>query len=404
MESAATIDLFSVPFWGAVAVACAVLIPLVGGQVRRSAFALINLVFLWYYLRSGLVAVLAGLLLTYVALHLVAARRWRGLWLGVGGAAVLGLFVMHKLPALSAGLGLRQWNPLLTTVGFSYLALRLVEVGRAVAEGRHRPPDLGSLTAYLLPFHMLAAGPIQGYDDFVAEPDTPPAPGPAAALRSVERIVLGLSKKFILAGALEAAFLTSFRAGGPYFLFEVQVNYLWLFLDFSAYSDIAVGIGGLIGFTAPENFNRPYLARSSIDFWDRWHISLSQFIRRNLFIPIQSALVRRGGGGHPLRLASFTFAVCFLLCGLWHGIGLNWLAWGAYHAVGLIVCNIYRDSLLKRLGRKGLNRYLANPWVRAAATALTFEFVAFSLVLLTYPWSLFDLPWPGTPWTQSGTR
>ena len=94
-------------------------------------------------------------------------------------------------------------------------------------------------------------------------------------------------KKFVLANALEAAFLTAFRARGPYFFLEVQLNYLWLFLDFSAYSDIAVGIGGLLGVATPENFNRPYLARNSIDFWERWHISLSQFIRRNLFIPIQ---------------------------------------------------------------------------------------------------------------------
>jgi D-alanyl-lipoteichoic acid acyltransferase DltB (MBOAT superfamily) len=396
MDNAATIDLFSPQFWCTVALSCVVLIPLVGRSPRRLAFSLINLGFLWYYGRSDMAVLLVGLLLVYLLLCRVEAGKWRVAWLGIGGGATLGLFLIHKVPGFSSYLGLLRWSPLLTMIGFSYLALRLVEVGRAVAEGRHRAPSLTSLIDYLLPFHMLAAGPIQSYDEFAAQADSPPALGPAAALRSIERIVMGMFKKFVLANALEAAFLTSFRARGPYFFLEVQLNYIWLFLDFSAYSDIAVGTGGLIGISTPENFNRPYLARSIIDFWERWHISLSQFIRRNLFIPIQLALVRRTGGRHPLLIATFAFAFSFLLCGLWHGIGLKWLAWGGYHAVGLIICNLFREYLLKTMGRKGLKRYLANPWIRVVAVLATFEFVAFSLVLLSDRWSLPGIMGLGT--------
>jgi D-alanyl-lipoteichoic acid acyltransferase DltB (MBOAT superfamily) len=391
MESAATIDLYSAPFWCAVAIACALMIPLVGGSVRRVAFALVNLAFLGYYLRADLVAVLVGLLLIYFLLRLVGAGILPGLLLVAGAAAVLTLFLAHKLPGFGREIGVLRYKSLLTTIGFSYVALRLLEVGRAVGEGRHRPPDLTALIAYVLPFHMLSAGPIQSYDEFVTQPDTPPATGPAAALRAAERIISGMFKKFVLANALEAAFLTTFHARGPYFFLEVQINYIWLYLDFSAYSDIAVGIGSLIGVATPENFNRPYLARNSIDYWERWHISLSQWIRRNIFIPVQLAMMRRTGGLYPLLIASFAFAVSFLLCGLWHNIGLNWLAWGAYHALGLIACNLYRHYLIRVMGRKGYNRYMANPWIRAAATVLTFEYIAFSLVLVTYPWSLFDL-------------
>jgi len=391
MENAATIDLFSASFWCAVVLACAVMIPLIGGSARRLAFALINLGFLWYFLRASLVVVLAGLLLTYLLLRLVEAGKLPGLWLGFGGAFVLILFIVRKLPKFSEYIGIQYWSPALTTIGYSYVALRLVELGRAVAERRHRTPDLIALLDYLFPFHMLAAGPIQSYDEFVAQPDSPPALGPAAALRAFERIALGMFKKFVLANALEAAFLTSFRAGGPYFFLEVQLNYIWLFLDFSAYSDIAVGIGSLIGVATPENFNRPYLARNIMDFWERWHISLSQFIRRNLFIPIQLSLVRRTGGQHPLLIASLAFAVSFVLCGLWHNISLGYLAWGAYHSAGLIVCNLYRSYLLRKLGRKGLNHYLANPWIQVVATVVTFEYIAFSLVLADHRWRLLDL-------------
>jgi D-alanyl-lipoteichoic acid acyltransferase DltB (MBOAT superfamily) len=399
-----TIDLFSASFWVMVAIACAVMIPLVGGKPRRLAFALINLGFLGYYLRADLVALVCGVLLLSLLLRQVESGKFIAGWLWLGGILVLGIFVMHKRPEFSGALGLTRWNPLLSIIGFSYFALRLVEVVRAVAERRHKLPGFCELVDYLLPFHMLSAGPIQSYDQFVAQPETPPPLGVATALRGIERIVSGMFKKFVLANALEAAFLTSFRADGPYFFLEMQINYIWLFLDFSAYSDIAVGIGTLMGVATPENFNRPYLARSINDFWDRFHMSLSQFIRRNVFIPIQLSLVRKTGGRFPVTIASLALAVSFLLCGLWHNIGMNWLGWGAYEAVGMITCNLYREFLLRKLGRKGLNRYLANPWIRAVAVVVTFEFVAFSLVIVTYPWSLFNLVGPGISSTSSMTR
>jgi D-alanyl-lipoteichoic acid acyltransferase DltB (MBOAT superfamily) len=381
MHSIAVVDLFSARFWIIVALACIVMIPLVGGSARRLAFALINLVFLWAYLGADLAAVLVGLVLVYLALQLAQRAESPGVWLAPGGTVILALFIAHKLPGSCEQVGLQRWNGVMTMIGFSYIALRLVEVGRAVGERRHPAPSLTALIDYLLPFHMLSAGPIQSYDEFVGQPDTPPALGPARTLRAFERIAMGLFKKFVVANALEAAFLTSFYARGPYLFLEVQINCLWVFLDFSAYSDIAVGIGTLIGVATPENFNRPFLARNMIDFWERWHISLSLWIRRNIFIPMQLALVRRTGGKYPLLIASLAFAISFLLCGLWHDIGLRWLAWGAYHAAGLIVCNLYREYLIRRLGRKGLKRYLANPWIRAVMTVVTFEYVALSMAL-----------------------
>jgi D-alanyl-lipoteichoic acid acyltransferase DltB (MBOAT superfamily) len=394
MESG-TIDLFSLSFWGLVALACLIMVPLAGKAARQVAFAMVNLGFLTYYLRGDCVVVICGLLLTSVLLFLVQRGRHPLIWMCFGGALVLTVFIMHKLPGWSGTLGLRHWNPVLSTIGYSYVALRMVEVARAVVEGRHPRPNIFELTNYLLPFHMLSAGPIQSFDEFAAEPDSVPALGVGDALRATERIASGMFKKFVLANAIEAAFLTSFRSSGPYFFLEMQINYIWLFLDFSAYTDIAVGIGTLMGVKTPENFNRPYLARNCIDYWERWHISLSQFIRRNVFIPVQLTLVRRTMGEYPLVIASFAFAVSFLLCGLWHSIGLNWLAWGAYHAIGLIVCNLYRNYLLKTMGRKGLNRYMATPWIRVLAIVITFEFVAASLVIVTYPWSLFSLVSPG---------
>jgi alginate O-acetyltransferase complex protein AlgI len=211
----------------------------------------------------------------------------------------------------------------------------------------------------------------------------------------MERIASGLFKKFVLAGYLDRMFLTGFQARGPYFFLEVQLNFLWLYLDFSAYSDVAVGLGRLLGVETPENFRKPYLARNVIEFWERWHISLSMFIRRHLFIPAQMELMRRTSGRWPLWAASLAFTVSFLLCGLWHGVSWPWFAWGCVQSAGLIVCNLYRAALTRRLGRKGVNAYLANPWIRALAIFLTFEFAAAAVAVATYPYQ--ELSWYPSP-------
>jgi D-alanyl-lipoteichoic acid acyltransferase DltB (MBOAT superfamily) len=270
-------------------------------------------------------------------------------------------------------------------VGFSYVALRFVDAARVIKDGRCKAPDFLATINYLVPFHMLAAGPIQSYQEFTEQPGVPKPLGLSGSLTAIERIVFGLSKKYVVANMIERSFLTGFRAPPPYFFLELQLNYLWLYLDFSAYSDVAIGIGSLIGVATPENFNKPYLARNVIDFWERWHISLSMFIRRNLFIPLQLAFMRLTDGSLPLIVASVAFSISFLVCGLWHQPSLPWFLWGAYQAAGLIICNFYRDFLLKRLGRKGLNRYLGNPWIRRASTVLTFEFAAVGVLIVTYP-------------------
>jgi alginate O-acetyltransferase complex protein AlgI len=267
--------------------------------------------------------------------------------------------------------------------------LRLYELARAVRERRTEPPDFASTVNYLLPFHMLAAGPIQSYDEFLAQPAILPPLTPAQALEAFDRIATGLFKKYVLANLIEKLCLTDFRAAGPYVLLESHLTFLWLYLDFSAYSDVAVGIGRLIGVATPENFNRPYLARNLIDFWERWHISLSQFIRRNIFIPLQLALMRWTDGRRPMTAVGLAFTASFLLCGLWHQIDLRWLAWGAFHASGLVACNIYRSRLTARLGRRGMKRYLDDRWIRLAATALTFEFNVTAIFVITYP---FEVP------------
>jgi D-alanyl-lipoteichoic acid acyltransferase DltB (MBOAT superfamily) len=376
------IQLTKIDFWAVGILAVVLLVPWTRATPRKWVLAGLNMGFLALLLRAHALFLAGAVLAVYVLLHLMDRRRIALFVAALIGLSVLGLFVLHKLPMLTERLGLTTLGHVLSFIGFSYVALRVVEVVRAVLEKRHPPPDLPSTINYLLPFHMLAAGPIQSYDDFTQQPALPKLATPREVLTGMERIATGLFKKFVLAFCLQKLFLTDFQARGPYFFLELQVFYVWLFLDFSAYSDIAVGVGTLIGVATPENFNRPLLARNMIDFWERWHISLSQFIRRNLFIPIQMSLTRKTDARRPLLCAVVALAVSFFCCGAWHGLTLPFLAWGVIHAAGVIVAHTYGYFLQKRLGAKRLKQYRANPWIRAVSTVVTFEFVAASFPVL----------------------
>ena len=422
-----TLDLYEPGFWCVLAVAVLVLVPIVSPGLRKWAWASINLAFLGLLLGvpnpqrvselieryrisdaaalvagSDLALTVAGVLVAWIVLQAVQWRRLGILPLAVGGLVVFGLFLIHKLPASSLydsdrsrelleaiGFSRARVQPLklvLGAIGFSYVALRLVEVLRLTHEGHHPAPDLPSTINYLLPFHMLAAGPIQAYADFVAQPAVPPPLTASDALRGVERIAHGLFKKYVLAAIVSEAFVTKgFRSPMPYLAVEALMFYVWVYLDFSAYSDITVGAGRLMGVATPENFNRPYVARNLVDFWDRWHMSLSRFIYRNLFIPVQLALLRRTGPQAALWCAAVAFSVAFLLCGLWHELNVRWLLWGAMHAAGLVTVNGYRAWLQRRLSREALTRYRANRGIRLVAVILTQAFAAFTLLVATWP-------------------
>jgi D-alanyl-lipoteichoic acid acyltransferase DltB (MBOAT superfamily) len=376
------IELNKVGFWVACVAGVILLVPWARSAPRKWVFAGLNMGFVAFLLHGYAIGLAGAVLCVYVLLRVIGRGTFKVALAALMGLAVFAGFLIHKLPAPAEQLGLSRVAGVLSVIGFSYVALRMVEVLRAVLEGRHAPPDLPSTINYLLPFHMLAAGPVQSYDDFVQGSALPKLATSRDVLVGMERIATGLFKKFVLASCLQKVFLTDFRAGGAYFLLEIQVFYLWLFLDFSAYSDIAVGVGNLMGVPTPENFNRPLLARNMIDFWERWHMSLSEFIRRNLFIPIQVFLTRKTDARWPLLCACCAIAVSFLLCGAWHGLSLPWVCWGAVQAAGLVVAHTYRAALQRRLGTRGLKRYRANPWIRAVATALTFEFTACSLALI----------------------
>ena len=190
-------------------------------------------------------------------------------------------------------------------------------------------------------FPSLVAGPIKRYPQFLASLEEGcrhfSSDNLAAGLR---RIGLGYFKKVVIADNL-----TFFIDHNQPQFEALGLTGRWLFvaalagrilMDFSGYSDIAIGFARLLGVHLPENFNWPYLARNLQDFWQRWHISLSSWIRDYIYIPL-------GGSRHGTPRRLLNGLIAFGLCGLWHGAAWNFVVWGIYHGVGLGLCATYRQ-------------------------------------------------------------
>ncbi len=184
---------------------------------------------------------------------------------------------------------------------------------------------------YMSHFSKIVAGPIVRYKDMSAELETR-----GISLESfssgVRRFTVGLAKKVLVATPVSMVANEAFNGVSaldmPLAWFGIICYTVQIYFDFSGYSDMAIGLGRMFGFTFMENFNYPYMSQSIREFWRRWHISLSTWLRDYLYIPL-------GGSRVSKHRTSFNIIVVFLLCGLWHGTQWHFIIWGGYHGVFL---------------------------------------------------------------------
>jgi len=229
---------------------------------------------------------------------------------------------------------------------------------------------------YLAFFPQLVAGPIVRAGTLVPQmEDMPGREHPIEAARAVFLILIGLFKKIVVANWLAArladpVFAWPERFSGPDLLLGVYGYALQIYCDFSAYSDIAIGAALLMGFRFPDNFNAPYFATTLQDFWRRWHISLSTWLRDYLYIPL-------GGSRHGARRTYVNLFITFLLGGLWHGAAWTFILWGAFHGLYLSIERKVREGLhipeRGALPTRGLVAFLGRLWI--------FHVVCFSWIL-----------------------
>ncbi|MGN1179708.1 MAG: MBOAT family O-acyltransferase [Suilimivivens sp.] len=249
-------------------------------------------------------------------------------------------------------------------IGISFYTFQILSYEIDVYRGKvAAQKNLISLAAYISMFPQLIAGPIVRYADINRELD-----GRAHSAENfapgIRRFVIGLSKKILLANVL-GELCDTFQSSGDksvlfYWLFAISYT-LQIYFDFSGYSDMAIGLGRIFGFHFPENFCYPYMAKSITQFWRRWHISLSSWFRDYVYIPL-------GGNRVSKTRWLFNLFVVWILTGLWHGASWNFVIWGLFFAVLLVVEKMW---LLKHLEK---SRVLCHVYV---LLAVVFSFVIF---------------------------
>lgn len=256
-------------------------------------------------------------------------------------------------------------------LGISFYIFKLISYVADVYTKKTAPGDFFHVLLYTVTFHQAAQGPITRYAEMAEEMDHRCADAEDLA-EGLWRFTVGIAKKTVLAdhlGTLAETFLplagnTGFSVGGAYL--GALCYMLQLYLDFSAYSDMALGLGRMIGFHYPENFNYPYIAVSVRDFWRRWHISLSRFFRDYVYIPLGGNRVSTG------RLLLNLLAV-WALTGFWHGSSWNFILWGLYYFVFIAIENFVKKRPL-----------LLTPLTRALGHLYTLIVVFFGWVLFRF--------------------
>ena len=237
-------------------------------------------------------------------------------------------------------------------IGISFYTFQLLSYVCDVYRGEvEAQPVYWKLLLYSSLFHQCIAGPIVRYKTVAHEIDERHASRSDVYL-GVRRFCIGLAKKTLLANACAAAADTLVPIGSDALAGQAVLGYwlgmlfymLQIYLDFSAYSDMAIGLGRMIGFHYLENLNHPYLASSVQDFWRRWHISLSSFFRDYVYIPL-------GGSRCAVPIYIRNMAVVWFLTGLWHGASWNYILWGLYFLAFLLLERfVIRDHMPKPLG------------------------------------------------------
>jgi len=317
---------------------CLLVLP---ARFRNIFILLASLVF--YSAGSGLLIwiLVFSIIWNYFFAHLIARKKSRStLALGVlANLSLLGYFkyanfFSREISIFLSGLGVSSDQSVLSItlpIGISFYTFQATSYLFDVYRKTVNPSEsIIGFGMYLANFPQLIAGPIVRYSEIESSIQNRPITLPGFS-DGIVRFCVGLGKKILIADAMGEVADLIFALPGN----ELTTTLAWLgvtaytlqiYFDFSGYSDMAIGLGKMMGFTFPENFNQPYRARSITEFWRRWHMTLSNWFRDYLYIPLG------GNRAGPWR-TYFNLFIVFLFCGLWHGAAYTFIAWGLFHGV-----------------------------------------------------------------------
>jgi alginate O-acetyltransferase complex protein AlgI len=346
-----------------------------------------------------LTGLLAGALL--VTMLLVANPKSPTFTWIVFGLIIL-IFVILKTPSLAASAS-RTWRLManqstalasasdVSWLGYSYLAFRLLHTIRDRQAGRLSDYALKEYLTYVILFPSLVSGPITQIDQVVNDLRQNSHSFRDNVSGGSERIIMGLFKKFVIADSLAILALNNFNADLPttiqgawilLYAFAFQI-----FFDFSGYTDIAIGMGQFLDIKLPENFNHPYLRSNLTQFWNNWHMSLTNWFRSYFFNPLSRSLRKKKLP--VLVILPLTQIPTMVLVGLWHGITANFIIWGLWHGLGLLVQNRWSAFAATRFPQE--QGGITNKLLHVLGIFLTFHYV-------TLGWIWFVLPTPEAGW------
>jgi alginate O-acetyltransferase complex protein AlgI len=341
---------------------------------------------------SSLLPLTAFILLGYVELLMVADRWARAqLWLLT---SIIFLYIwLKKYTFLPHELFLPF--PYLT-LGLSYVFFRVLHL--LIEAGEFRPRiSFARYLVYCLNFTTFVSGPIQRYDDFADQfNETPTGLTTPIVATQIERLIWGFFKVNVVALVLNifqtdaAGQLTLPIPSGQKLFSAIELASIYpifLYANFSGYIDIVIGLARLLNIRLPENFDRPFSASSFLDFWNRWHITLSNWLKTYVYNPLLLTLVRRNSrpAFEPF-LGAFCFFVTFFLVGIWHGRTSEFVAFGILQGGGVAVNKLWQVALSYWFGFKGYRLLAANPIYTAAGRGLTYAWFAFTLLWFWSNW------------------
>lgn len=306
-------------------------------------------------------------------------------WLGVIVAAnliMLGIFkyTVFAFDTVKGGLGLMHidWKEphlnIILPLGISFFVFEFIHYAVEVYKGRSEVKSLPQFALFASFFPTQIAGPIKRYQDFIPQLDIKAKFKWEYVDEGMQLILMGLAKKVLIADNLALVVQAGFAHPEKFTSVDMWIlTYAFafqIFLDFAGYTDIARGSALLFGYKVPINFNLPYLASNVADFWNRWHISLSTWLRDYLFIPLGGSRCERS---NVYRNLFITMA----LGGLWHGAAMHFLLWGVYQGLVLILHREWQ-RISEKLGVT--KEVLENKFYHAASVVFTFHVVCIGWV------------------------
>lgn len=355
----------------------------------------LNAYFLWSFASSfiSLTPLLMFALLGYFAIKTVEAKQ-SGFLLGFIITILVTIFIWLKGYSITKQLPSLEFS--FITIGLSYILFRIIHLVVDVSQRAIPPPSILIYFNYIFFFLTFVSGPIQRFQDFFVQTNQPKFSETYIEIDGATKriikgfflIIIACSVTAHLNQKLSISFFNSLSQevslkACMIFSYAALVQLIHLYCNFSGYTDICLGLGRLTGYTLPENFNAPFKSKNSIDFWGRWHISLSDWFKFYLFNPLLKTIMlhlnpKNNHSSHYIGAGAFF--VTFLIMGLWHGSSKLFIFYGFFLGFSVSINKLWQVEFIKYCGKNGYNQLCKSPWYIHLTNAATLSYFTMALI------------------------